>query len=492
MVSTNGTGLKQSPKEQRHEKRRKARLEAHLDRQNLDPVLIEFQPDAVELEKQPVPGGARWTLYVCITLILSAIGWSYWAKVDRIVVAEGKLITSVSPIMIDAKLAAPIRTINVKFGDRVKVGQVLATLDPTVSDADVDLLKTKRDLLLALQSRLMAEKEEREFDISGHETDRDWVVQYQLFQRRKEAYTAKIREFQAEQSKLKVTQANNEEAIKFLKTSYLDFKEYEERIKRLREKGSASEEDMLARRLQSNESEMKYQDAVNRKAELIEEVEALRTRLEAFIADERSRVMMDLVDTHEKLVEVRQELQKAVQAQSFVNVTVPDSLGYSEFVVFEVAEQAIGTIMQPGQPLFKLVPLDVPLDVEIEVFGKDIALIREVNPANLESGEFPPGSDVRVKLASYPFQRHGTLKAVVRTISEDTFEKEQTPGNPAMTAYRVRLQLVEPIELENVNENFRLIPGMATTAEIKVGNRRVIEYFLYPLIRYLDRSIREP
>jgi HlyD family secretion protein len=39
---------------------------------------------------------------------------------------------------------------------------------------------------------------------------------------------------------------------------------------------------------------------------------------------------------------------------------------------------------------------------------------------------------------------------------------------------------------------FQMIPGMELTAEMKVGDRRVISYFLYPLIRGLDESIREP
>ena len=52
--------------------------------------------------------------------------------------------------------------------------------------------------------------------------------------------------------------------------------------------------------------------------------------------------------------------------------------------------------------------------------------------------------------------------------------------------------MLDPGKLENVPDNFRLMPGMATTVEIKVGRRKVIEYFLYPLLRYLDESIREP
>jgi HlyD family secretion protein len=494
MVSANGTGLEKSPQEQRYEHRRKARLEAHTKRQKNDALLNEFQPDAVEIERQPVPGGARWTLYCVIAMICASVAWSVWAQVDQVVIGEGKLITSVSPVLIDTKLPSPIRSIDVKFGDRVTAGQVVATLDPTFSDVDVKKLETKRALLLALKARLTAERDGVEFSLAEHETDLDWLMQQQLFLQRKESYDSKIRELNAEENKLKVTQKNNEETIAFAKENYLDFREYEERILNLVERGSKSYEDKLSRKVQSNDAKMKLQDALFRKEELVKEIEAVVTRRAAFIAEERAKVVAELVQAHEKLVETDQELQKANQANSYTNVIVPDSLEYKEFVVIHVSEKSVGTVSEPGQPLLKLIPLDVPLEVEIDVHGKDIALIREADltqPATAGK-ELPSGSEVRVKLASFPFQKHGTLRGAVRKISEDSFEREEAKGVPSMTTYKVRVQLLDPIELENVTENFRLMPGMAATAEIKVGHRRVIDYFLYPLIRYLDQSIREP
>ena len=154
MVSTNGTDLKESVKEQRFQQRKLARLEAFQDRQQHDRILNEFQPDAVEIEKGSVPGGARWTLYTVIVLLAAGIAWSCWAQVDEIVVGEGKLITTIPPILVDTKLASPIRSINIKFGDTVKAGQVIATLDPTFSESDVENLEAKKNLMLALQARL--------------------------------------------------------------------------------------------------------------------------------------------------------------------------------------------------------------------------------------------------------------------------------------------------------------------------------------------------
>jgi hemolysin D len=494
MVPTDGTGVTKSPQAQRYDQRRQARLDAHTNRQKNDAILNEFQPDAVEIERQSVPGGARWTLYCVIALICATITWSYWAQVDQVVVGEGKLITSVSPVLIDTKLPSPIRSINVKFGDRVSAGQVVATLDPTFSDVDVKKLETKKALLLAQKARLISERDGQTFSIAGHEEDLDWLMQSQLYLQRKDAYDSKIREFEAEQDKLNATQENNLEAIEFAEENYLDFREYEERIKKLYDKGSKSEEDRLSRKVQSNEAKKNLRDSLYKKEELAKEFEAIKTRRNAFIAENRAKIMTELVEAHEKLVETDQELQKANQANSYTDVVVPDSLDYKEFVVIDVSEKSVGTIGEPGQPLLKLIPIDVPLEVEIEVQGKDIALIREASIHQIQNPNegLPYGSEVRVKLVSFPFQKHGTLRGVVRTISEDSFEREENKGVPSLTTYKVRVQLLEPVKLDNVTDTFRLMPGMAATAEIKVGRRRVIDYFLYPLIRYLDQSIREP
>ncbi len=492
MVSTNGAGLKQSPKEKRHEQRRQARLVAHQERQNHDSALNEFQPDAVEIERQSVPGGARWTLYTVVALMCATVAWSCWAEVDQIVVAEGQLITVEPPILIDTKLQSPIRTINVKFGDRVKAGQVLATLDPTFSEADMKGLQAKKKLVTALKARLSAEQEGREFSLAGHEIDGDWAMQYQAYVERQSEYQAKTNEFAAEESKLGVQQSNNKEAIKFHEQNYVDYRDYEKKIQTLADRGSKSEEDLLSRKLSSNDAKMKVQEAYSKELELEKELESLNTRRAAFLASKRTEIVMELVEAHEKFVGVEQELLKASQSNTFVTVTVPDSLPYNEFVVFEVSEKSVGAILEPGQTLFKLIPIGVPFEAEIEVQGQDVGLIRPATTRQIDSGGLPIGSEVRVKLASFPFQKHGTLVGTVRTISEGSFEKKSQTGVVSATSYKVRVRLAEPYQLERVPANFRLMPGMATTAEIKVGKRRVIEYFLYPLIQALGSSIREP
>lgn len=501
MVSTNGAGVETPPetnpnetvKEIRHRRRREARIESHRKRSNNDALLNEFQSDAVEIEKRSVPGGARWTLYTVVGLLTAFIFWANWAKVDRIVTASGKLITVDPAVVIDTKLPSPIKSINAKFGDRVSAGFVIATLDPTFSDADLKQLNSQKNALTAVISRLSAERDGIEFEMGEFRSDRDWLMQSQVFLERKKEYSASMNKFEAENSKLGVQIENTQMEMEGGLDAYKKFREFEEVIKKLVRSGSRPQSDVMSRELQSQEARMTYLASKSRRRELLKSVETLSAERESYAAAWRTATVSELVTEREKLAQVEQELSKANKSNEFVELVVPEDLGYQEFVVLEVAEKSVGSIMQTGEPLFKLIPVGVPMEVEVEVEGKDVALIAAATSDQISAMDLPRGSDARIKLSSFPYQKHGTLDGVVRTISEGSYEK-QLPGggSSGVTTYRARVKILDPEQLERVPDNFRLMPGMTATAEIKVGNRKVIEYLLYPLFRYLNEAIREP
>jgi HlyD family secretion protein len=150
----------------------------------------------------------------------------------------------------------------------------------------------------------------------------------------------------------------------------------------------------------------------------------------------------------------------------------------ADAIVLDVAQRSVGSVMKEAEPLYTLVPLNSPLEAEVLVEGRDI-------------GQVKTASLTRVKLEAWPFQKHGTLEGQVRTLSEDVFSPDPKKEGEARPHYKARIKLTSA-ELRNVPDHFRLIPGMAVTAEIKIGDRSVISYFLYPLLRGLDESIREP
>ncbi len=505
MVSANGTRVEadedsaehttqpETVKEIRHRRRHEARVESHRQRSNKDALLTEFQPDAVEIENRSVPGGARWTLYIVVSFIVCFVAWANWARVDQIVSASGELITTEQAIVIDTKLTTPIKSLNAKFGDKVKAGFVIATLDPTFSDADLKQLKSRKNALSASIARLTAERNGEEFNYQGHELDPDWLMQSQVFVQRKNERTAEMNKLDTEKSKIEVQLENSDVEIKANLESYGQFKEYELVIRKLVETGSKPKSDIMNRELQTLDAKLKYFTSKNRKREQLKSLDTVRAQRDAYNAAWLTKIVTDLVAVVEEFNQVEQELSKAIRSNEFVELKVPENLPYKEFVVLEVAEKSVGSTAKPGEPLFKLIPLGVPMEVEVEVQGKDIALITTATPEQVAAGELPTGSAVSIKLSSFPYQKHGTLDGIVRAISEGSFEK-QLPGGgrSGITTYKARVTILDPTQLERVPDNFRLMPGMTATAEIKVGERKVIEYLLFPLFRYMDEAIREP
>ena len=101
---------------------------------------------------------------------------------------------------------------------------------------------------------------------------------------------------------------------------------------------------------------------------------------------------------------------------------------------------------------------------------------------------------MRIKFEPFPFQKYGTGTGAVRVISQDSFApdpKAEAARRTIVPYYRVLVDLSD-VQLRLPATASQLIPGMAVTAEMKVGQRSVISYFLYPLLRGLDEAIREP
>jgi HlyD family secretion protein len=96
-----------------------------------------------------------------------------------------------------------------------------------------------------------------------------------------------------------------------------------------------------------------------------------------------------------------------------------------------------------------------------------------------------------LKIDAFPFQRHGTIDGTVRTVSEDAFRRDASSKTGGDVYYQTRITL-SSTNLKNMIEKSRLLPGMTLTAEIVVGERSVLSYVAWPLLKGLDEAIREP
>lgn len=445
-------------------------------------LVMEFQPDAVEMEHRKVAGGLRWTLYVVILLLIGAVAWAWWARVDRVVSAEGRLI-STKTFIVNAPQTGPIRSIEVNFGDTVKAGQKLATLDPTFSEADVAKLETRSNSMLAKLRRLEAEQAKREFVIeSGKEIDPVWITEQIVFRDRQRKTNAINEEYDAEYRKLLAQKEKNEADVKAQEDL---IKHREVRLRQaieLYEKraGTKNDVDDAEAELNFNRSQLVTAQSTVRETEA--QFKVIEKQRESLLAERQEAVSLELAQARQQHNEVIEDLTKARFANEMVIINAPED--FPEYKVIEIADRS--SVVSPGQSIMKLIPTNAPLEVEVKVDAKDIALIRDSTDGKAK--------EVRIKLSAFPYMKHGALRGYVKTINEDITEE----GQPGMTRsfYTVRIQLDESNDAPQlrdvpIREN-HYKPGMSVTAEIKVGRRRVIDYFIYPIFRSLDTSIREP
>ena len=449
-----------------------------IARPPLPPVIAEFQSDAVELEERAPPRVARMTLYCVTALIASAIIWASVSSIDEVVIAPGKLVTTQPTIVVQPLETSIIRTIDVKAGEVVHAGQTLATLDATFSQADVGQLKTKFSALDAQVKRLETELTGEDYSkVAGNTPDEQ--LQVQLFGQRRAFYTAQLKNFEqqiAGQSSVLAANRNQEAVLN-------DRRDNLSLIEATRKKLYDTESGSLLTMLGSRDARLDVEadiTAVRGKADEAAHTYAkLLADRQAFIEDFRRAAMEQLADLRSQRDMAGEELKKLELRRNMVALTAP-----ADAVVLDLAQRSVGSVVREAEPVVTLVPINVPLEAEVSINTRDI-------------GRVAVGKEARIKLDAYPFQKYGTASGEVRTISQDTFlsgqqEQAATPGQPAAAPFFKARILLADTRLNAADVPVRLLPGMTVSTEIKVGNRTVISYFLYPLLRGLDNAIREP
>ncbi len=444
------------------------------------PVIAEFQSDAVEIEERAPPRIARATLYLVVALIAAAVTWSSLSYVDKIVTGSGKLITTRPGIVVQSLETSVIRDIHVSAGDTVRRGQALATLDPTFSEADVDQLRLRVSALDAMIDRIETELSGGTY-LASDPANTDQAVQAKLFNQRTSFYESSLHNYDAQIAGIQASLKSNEQDHALMVQRLATLRSIEEMRATLMEHQTGSRLNFLQARDARLEVEANLARLHGSRDDLSHRQDKLKADRQAFIDDFRRSALQDLVEARAKRTAAAEDLKKAELRKHMVVLTAP-----ADATVLEVAHRSVGSVVREAETLFQLVPSDVPLEAEINVDSKDIA-------------DVAVGQAVRVKFDAYPFQKYGTGSGVVRVVSQDSFVPEgrgegtsRQGGESAVRPgafYRVLVELTDT-DLHGVDQ-LKLLPGMTVSAELKAGRRSVISYFLYPLLRGLDESLRE-
>lgn len=189
--------------------------------------------------------------------------------------------------------------------------------------------------------------------------------------------------------------------------------------------------------------------------------------MDAMEGELRKDNLMELARLEGQRAVLKQELRKAQQRQRQLHIVSPVT-----GTVQELAVHTLGGVVSPAQELMKIVPENAAMEVEALLQNRDIGFVHE-------------GQAVEVKVDTFNFTKYGVIDARLVGIGNDSVEDPQLGW-----VFKLRLQL-EKDGIRIDSKRVKLSPGMAVTAEVTTGKRRLIEFFLSPLLRYKQESVRE-
>lgn len=439
--------------------------------QGLDHRILEFQADSVELEKQPLPASVQLTYYLLLALVIVAMLWSILAKMDKIISTRGKLISTGKQVVVQPLVNSIIKKFHVEVGQVVKTGQLLVSLDPTFAMADEAQVQLRLASLSIQIKRMEAESAGKPFQVSSDMDHGEATLQSNLYKGRQNEFRAKLGGYDS-----RLAQAKGE------------FESFKRRLASLQEQLQAAAEVLKMRQqvfAQGADSRLSVLDAQTRFSSIQAEAEGISNDMkvrqqqiaqvqaerEAFINNWNNEISNSLAAALKERDNLLEQHTKASRLRELAELTSP-----FDAVVLELGKLSVGSVAKEGEAIMTLVPLNFPLEAEISIETKDIGYVHINDP-------------VRIKLDAFPFQRHGTMEGKLRVVSEDAYAVGT--GENKIPTYQARVELTNTT-LHDVSKDTRLLPGMTITAEIVVGQRRVITYLIYPIMQGLDESLREP
>lgn len=380
-----------------------------------------------ELEP-PLPKASLFIWIICIGLAVLLL-WAWLFKLEEVSTGTGKVVPSSKEQVVQSLEGGILTTLNVREGEIVNRGQVLAQLDPTRFASNVGESESLLVSSLATSARLRAE-------VNGTPLvfPEEVLKEPKLVQQETALYNSR--------------RANLEESLAGLRQALVLVEQELRMTEPLVAKGAASE------------------------------VEVLRLKREA---NDLRNQMNDIRNQY--YVKAREELSKSstdVQTQQQVVRGKSDTLNRTVFkspvrgVVKEIDVMTIGGVVPQNGKLMAIVPLDEQLLIEARISPRDIAFIR-------------PDQEALVKITAYDYSIYGGLKGKVTVISPDTIRDEVKQDQ---FYYRVYIRTDTDKLTNKSGQQFSITPGMVATVDIKTGSKTVLDYLIKPFNK-AQEALRE-
>ncbi|MGD8913894.1 MAG: HlyD family type I secretion periplasmic adaptor subunit [Candidatus Thiodiazotropha sp.] len=444
--------------------------------------LTAFLPAALEIEATPPNPITQWLARSIVVLLVLFLLWALLGEVNIVASAQGKILPGSRVKVIQPLQMGVIKTIYIHEGEYVTKGQALIELDATRTSADEKRLNSEllnAKMGLAVNEVLLKRLNGKESGSEQIETSDLEAVKWseeignqqnhfkKFLQEKWLQYHAKVSALiSAHQAADAEYEATKIELEKLKKTLPIITKRAKI-AKALYEKKYASETEYL--QLEQTRIEQSHQLAAEKQH--LSQLKATRNQAQQQIdtlhAETKAGILSEITQNYREITALQEELVKARDVNQRQILYAP--------VTGQVQELAVNTeggVVTEAEPLMKIVPDEELLVVEVFLDNKDIGFVEKEMPAE-------------VKIHTFPFTKYGVIEAEVENISDDAIFDEKRGFTYSM------LLAMKKKTIEVDGREVRLMPGMEVTAEIKTGKRRLIEYFMSPLMQHGKESLRE-
>lgn len=427
----------------------------------------DWHQDADWARHDQEPLRARTLLYAGALLIAGLLIWSAFAELEEVTRGEGKVIPSRQVQLLQAFDGGAVADILVREGEIVEVGQELVRIDPT---RFVSSLRENRIQRLALQAkaeRLQALSAGQPFKPSA-----ELVKEAAEIVRREQILFASSRE--ELNSQLAIASQQLQQRNEELKESLANLDQLEQRL-------TLTEKELAVTRPLASSGAVSEVELLRLERDLItirgerDQVLSQADRLRSAISEARAKIQEVQLSFDNR---IRRELSETM---AILNGLTEENLGLADRVKHAVVRSpvrgtvkrllinTVGGVVQPGQNIVEIVPLDDTLVLEVKVIPGDIAFLH-------------PGQKAQVKFTAYDFATYGGLEAKVEQIGADTIIDDRDNA-----FYLIRVRTLEP----DLGDGLPIIPGMMAQVDIITGKKTLLAYLLKPILRAQSNALRE-
>ena len=423
---------------------------------------------------------SRKIVWIAVCLLSTTLLWAYWAKLDEVIVGEGRVVPANAIQQIQSLEGGILSELHVRSGDHVEKGQLLATLDNTHSKAAWQEGEQQSKALQMLILRSEAELK----SIKINSSEKNWRNKIHITkvdieknslskkraQRLEENYNERLNQLR---SLLRLKKQEIEEEIQA-------YNEVNSRTKTLVQSVGLSKKEIRLTKESVDKGAVASIELLKLKREqirLLGELNSARLNkkklkhaYEGAITDSVNLARDFRAKIRTRLTEARNQLALLDRTQPALEDRLERSALYSPLQgrIKDIARRTLGGVIKPGESIMEIVPESEKLVIETRIQPKDIAYLSV-------------GLEAMVKFSAYDFVIYGGEKGLVTYISADALQDEE-----GGTYYKVN------IETQKTQTNFDIIPGMQASVDIKTGKKSVLNYWLKPLLRARENALREP